>query len=115
MVALSRCAGGVIGRVTRRSATLASSLRAAPGRPLPGHGVAAGERLSRLGSSKRYSSSSQKPLVKPQEMSGGEVIYGMLHARGIETVFGYSGGAALPLIDAFQGKDIRFITSAHEQ
>jgi acetolactate synthase-1/2/3 large subunit len=48
-------------------------------------------------------------------MSGGEVIYGMLQARGVDCVFGYSGGAALPLIDAFAGKDIRFITSAHEQ
>jgi len=48
-------------------------------------------------------------------MSGGEMIYNMLAEHGVECVFGYSGGAVLPLIDAFHGKDIRFITSAHEQ
>lgn len=50
-----------------------------------------------------------------KEMSGGEVVHGMLQARGVECVFGYSGGAVLPLIDAFVGKGIKFITSSHEQ
>lgn len=48
-------------------------------------------------------------------MSGGEVIFHMLQGYGIDTVFGYSGGAVLPLIDAFHGKGIRFISSTHEQ
>merc|ERR1719203_2126330 len=48
-------------------------------------------------------------------MSGGEVIFNMLSEHGVNCVFGYSGGAVLPLIDAFHGKDIQFITSAHEQ
>jgi len=39
----------------------------------------------------------------------------MLDAYGVDTVFGYSGGAVLPLIDAFHGKNIKWITSAHEQ
>jgi acetolactate synthase-1/2/3 large subunit len=50
-----------------------------------------------------------------KEMSGGEVIFEMLQARGVECVFGYSGGAVLPLIDAFHGKGIEFYTSSHEQ
>jgi len=48
-------------------------------------------------------------------MSGGEVIFNMLVERGVDTVFGYSGGAVLPLIDAFHDGGIKFITSAHEQ
>jgi len=50
-----------------------------------------------------------------QEMSGGEVIFNMIQEHGVDTVFGYSGGAVLPLIDAFHGKGIKWITSAHEQ
>lgn len=50
-----------------------------------------------------------------REMSGGEVIYALLQEHGVEAVFGYSGGAVLPLIDAFHGGSIEWITSAHEQ
>jgi len=50
-----------------------------------------------------------------RQMTGGEVIFNMLKEHGVDCVFGYSGGAVLPLIDAFHGKDIRWITSAHEQ
>jgi len=48
-------------------------------------------------------------------MTGGEIIFNMLQERGIDCVFGYSGGAVLPLIDAFHGKGISFISSSHEQ
>eukprot|EP00913_Durusdinium_trenchii_P030160 g28260.t1 len=44
-----------------------------------------------------------------------QVIFNMLIEHGVDTVFGYSGGAVLPLIDAFHGKNIKWITSAHEQ
>jgi acetolactate synthase-1/2/3 large subunit len=49
------------------------------------------------------------------EMTGGEVIFNMLQERGVDTVFGYSGGAVLPLLDAFHGNSIKFISSPHEQ
>jgi len=48
-------------------------------------------------------------------MTGAEVIFSMLQEHGVDTVFGYSGGAVLPLIDAFYGKPMKWITSAHEQ
>ncbi|CAE7672431.1 ILV2 [Symbiodinium sp. CCMP2456] len=60
----------------------------------------------------RWHSSKVAPL---QEMTGGEVIFNMLVEHGVDTVFGYSGGAVLPLIDAFHGKNIQWITSSHEQ
>jgi len=60
----------------------------------------------------RWHGSKVAPL---QEMTGGEVIFNMLVEHGVDTVFGYSGGAVLPLIDAFHGKSIQWITSSHEQ
>mmetsp|Transcript_54412 Transcript_54412/g.100530 ORF Transcript_54412/g.100530 Transcript_54412/m.100530 type:complete len:647 (+) Transcript_54412:91-2031(+) len=50
-----------------------------------------------------------------KQLSGGEVIFEMLRQRGVDVVFGYSGGAVLPLLDAFHGKDVQFISSSHEQ
>ncbi|CAK9046480.1 Acetolactate synthase catalytic subunit [Durusdinium trenchii] len=61
----------------------------------------------------RQSFSSQVAALR--ELTGGEVIFNMLIEHGVDTVFGYSGGAVLPLIDAFHGKNIKWITSAHEQ
>jgi len=48
-------------------------------------------------------------------MSGGEVVYKFLEAKEIKCVFGYSGGAVLPLIDAFHGGGIEFISNSNEQ
>lgn len=56
-----------------------------------------------------------KSQASMRSMTGGEVIYNMLQEHGVDTVFGYSGGAVLPLIDAFHGGGIQWITSAHEQ
>jgi len=59
--------------------------------------------------------SSTNGIAAVRQMTGGEVIYNMLVEHGVDTVFGYSGGAVLPLLDALHGKDTKFITSAHEQ
>ncbi|CAJ1339955.1 unnamed protein product [Effrenium voratum] len=66
---------------------------------------------TRLGSQRSFSSQ----VASLREMTGGEVIFNMLVEHGVDTVFGYSGGAVLPLIDAFHGKNIKWITSSHEQ
>lgn len=63
------------------------------------------------------------------QLSGAEAIYRMLAVRGVKQVFGYSGGAVLPLVDQFhrqcrssvpnssynQQRSIEFINTAHEQ
>lgn len=54
-------------------------------------------------------------VAKTKEMTGGEIIFEVLSSHGVEHVFGYSGGAVLPLIDAFHGKHIKWITNVHEQ
>jgi len=65
--------------------------------------------------SSRRGFSQENTPVGMKEMSGGQLIVRMLRERGVDCVFGYSGGAVLPLIDAFVGDKIKFYTSSHEQ
>jgi acetolactate synthase-1/2/3 large subunit len=44
-----------------------------------------------------------------------QVLIECLEQEGVEYVFGYSGGAALPLFDALYGSSIRLILTRHEQ
>eukprot|EP00922_Rhytidocystis_sp_ex-Travisia-forbesii_P032342 GHVS01048066.1.p1 GENE.GHVS01048066.1~~GHVS01048066.1.p1 ORF type:complete len:800 (+),score=139.77 GHVS01048066.1:112-2511(+) len=48
-------------------------------------------------------------------LSGAALIHTILVNKGVEFVFGYSGGAVLPLIDQFVDSPIRFYASSHEQ
>jgi len=48
--------------------------------------------------------------------TGGEIIIEMLQRLGINTVFGYPGGAALPITDSMtKYKNMRYIVPRHEQ
>src|SRR3954449_5206360 len=50
------------------------------------------------------------------ELSGAEILVQALTELGVEMVFGYPGGAVLPIYDAlFQQKRIRHILVRHEQ
>jgi acetolactate synthase-1/2/3 large subunit len=46
---------------------------------------------------------------------GADVVLGCLRAEGVELVFGYPGGAIMPLYDALEGSGVRHILSRHEQ
>ncbi|EPS31783.1 hypothetical protein PDE_06741 [Penicillium oxalicum 114-2] len=49
-------------------------------------------------------------------LQGSQIFYQLLEAKGVEYLFGYPGGAALPLFDGIQqSKTLRFILSRHEQ
>jgi len=51
-----------------------------------------------------------------KELSGAEIIINSLVDLGVEVIFGYPGGAVLPLYDALYGQDkIRHILVRHEQ
>ena len=39
-------------------------------------------------------------MTKKQRMTGSEIIVEVLAEKGVETIFGYSGGAILPTYDA---------------
>ena len=52
----------------------------------------------------------------PLTMSGAEVVLRALKDQGVEVIFGYPGGAVLPIYDAiFQQNAIRHILVRHEQ
>ncbi|WP_380052637.1 acetolactate synthase 3 large subunit [Falsihalocynthiibacter sp. SS001] len=51
-----------------------------------------------------------------RQMTGAEMIVQALKDQGVDTVFGYPGGAVLPIYDAiFQQNDVRHILVRHEQ
>jgi acetolactate synthase I/II/III large subunit len=51
-----------------------------------------------------------------RQMTGAEMVVQALKDQGVDTVFGYPGGAVLPIYDAiFQQNDIRHILVRHEQ
>src|ERR1700734_3634980 len=47
--------------------------------------------------------------------NGAGVVLKCLRAEGVELVFGYPGGAIMPLYDALEGSGVRHILTRHEQ
>ena len=57
-----------------------------------------------------------KQITAPQQMTGARMVVQALKEQGVEVVFGYPGGAVLPIYDEiFQQNDIRHILVRHEQ
>ncbi|MGO8793863.1 MAG: biosynthetic-type acetolactate synthase large subunit [Candidatus Sulfotelmatobacter sp.] len=46
---------------------------------------------------------------------GAEIVLQCLRAEGVDLVFGYPGGAIMPLYDALDGSGIRHVLTRHEQ
>jgi acetolactate synthase-1/2/3 large subunit len=54
--------------------------------------------------------------AETREMTGAEMVIQALVDRGIEHIFGYPGGAVLPIYDAlFERNDLRHVLVRHEQ
>lgn len=49
------------------------------------------------------------------KLRGAEILLQCLQREGVDTVFGYPGGAMLPIYDALYSSDIRHILARHEQ
>src|SRR3954452_1999569 len=47
--------------------------------------------------------------------NGAEIVLQCLRAEGVDLVFGYPGGAIMPLYDALDGSSVRHILTRHEQ
>jgi len=55
-------------------------------------------------------------MSKTQEMTGAEMVVQALKDNGVETIFGYPGGAVLPIYDEiFQQEDVHHVLVRHEQ
>ncbi len=48
-------------------------------------------------------------------LKGGEIVLRCLRAEGVDLVFGYPGGAIMPLYDALENSGVRHILTRHEQ
>ena len=48
-------------------------------------------------------------------IKGAEIVLQCLRAEGVDLVFGYPGGAIMPLYDALEGSGIRHVLTRHEQ
>ncbi|MDX1605246.1 MAG: acetolactate synthase 2 catalytic subunit [Candidatus Competibacterales bacterium] len=55
------------------------------------------------------------PAAQIERMTGAEALIRALEACGVDTVFGYPGGAIMPVYDALTGSSIRHILTRHEQ
>ena len=54
--------------------------------------------------------------ISKKEMSGAEMLIQALIEQGVDTIFGYPGGAVLPIYDAlFQQQNIKHVLVRHEQ
>jgi len=58
----------------------------------------------------------EAPAPSARRMSGADVVVRALVDQGVDTIFGYPGGAVLPIYDALhQQEDVRHILVRHEQ
>ncbi len=57
-----------------------------------------------------------EPTDKYIGMTGAQIYHEMMREHGVETIFGYPGGAILPVFDAIHDSEhFKFILSRHEQ
>jgi acetolactate synthase-1/2/3 large subunit len=54
-------------------------------------------------------------LTTPTRLTGSEILWATLVGEGVDTVFGYPGGAILPAYDALRKFPIRHVLVRHEQ
>jgi len=48
-------------------------------------------------------------------LKGAEIVLQCVRAEGVDLVFGYPGGAIMPLYDALEGSGVRHVLTRHEQ
>ncbi len=48
-------------------------------------------------------------------LKGAEIVLRCVRSEGVDLVFGYPGGASMPLYDALEGSGIRHVLTRHEQ
>jgi acetolactate synthase-1/2/3 large subunit len=54
-------------------------------------------------------------MKQEKKRNGADILIRCLEDEGVEFIFGYSGGAALPIFDALYNSKIKLILSRHEQ
>lgn len=57
----------------------------------------------------------RKATVQNETMTGGKMLVEALKRENVEVIFGYPGGAVLPIYDAFYNSGLRHVLTRHEQ
>ena len=57
----------------------------------------------------------RSPGAQQSQLTGAQVALEIMKSEGVDVVFGYPGGAILPMYDALHGSDLRHILCRHEQ
>jgi acetolactate synthase-1/2/3 large subunit len=72
--------------------------------------------IAPIGSVARVAEDGTERIVMSETMSGAEMVVRALQDQGVEYLFGYPGGAVLPIYDAlFHQEKIRHVLVRHEQ
>ncbi len=64
---------------------------------------------------KSNTQSAESHLTTPTRLTGAEIVWATLVGEGVSTVFGYPGGAILPVYDALRKFPIHHVLVRHEQ
>ena len=65
--------------------------------------------------SQRKTSEAEKTRTSLAGLTGAQIFEQMLLSEGVETIFGYPGGAVLPIFDVLYSSSVKFVRSRHEQ
>jgi acetolactate synthase-1/2/3 large subunit len=57
----------------------------------------------------------QSTTATTATMTGAQIVWTVLEREGVKTIFGYPGGAVLPIYDALRGSSIQHVLVRHEQ
>ena len=57
----------------------------------------------------------QSTTATTATMSGAQIVWAVLEREGVKTIFGYPGGAVLPIYDALRESSIQHVLVRHEQ
>ena len=70
-----------------------------------------------MASSQRAATAAELAITEeaPRELSGSKIVIEALLAEGVDTIFGYPGGAILPTYDALFDAPIKHVLVRHEQ
>src|SRR6201996_1213946 len=63
----------------------------------------------------KENASSNAHLNTPTRLTGAEILWAALAGEGVDTVFGYPGGAILPAYDALRKFPVHHVLVRHEQ
>jgi acetolactate synthase-1/2/3 large subunit len=61
------------------------------------------------------SAAQASPAAQPQPVTGARLVVEALEREGVRHVFGYPGGAIMPVYDALTGSSLQHILVRHEQ